>query len=101
MKKRVKIIYASGRLRRIKNHSVDPGAFISVQGIDVDIQSPLACKPSVTSIRIYDIPSVNLSAIQDNREGKCRYAASYPKNIHEWVSRHGTLEKALSHCQDF
>ena len=102
MKKRVRIIYASGKMRRIRIHIADQNMAIRCQGIDVDIAQPLLplVKESPTiSIKLHT-SSINSPMIEDRRKNHERTIA-YPRNLQEWVDKHGSLAMALSHCEDF
>lgn len=101
MKKRVRIIYASGKLRRIKIHAAAKDMVIRCHGIDVDIARtslPLVKGSPTVLVKLYSL-SINSSMIEDRRTN--HQVIVYPRSIQEWVDKYGSLSMALAHCEDF
>lgn len=102
MKKKVRISYVSGKMRRIKIYAAEQNMKMRCYGIDVDIArhlTPLVKKAPTVSIKLY-ASSINFSMIEDRRKNHERIIA-YPRTLQEWVDRHGSLSMALAHCEDF
>lgn len=102
MKKKVRISYVHGKMRRIKIYAAKQNMKMRCHGIDVDIAqplTPLVKKAPTVSIKIY-ASSINFSMIEDRRKNH-ESTTAYPRSIQEWVDKHGSLSIALAHCEDF